>query len=574
MHYTPGTNGTPASYTDADRDRSFYHDPALELGLVGAAIWEPSCLHAVACMLTADDLGHDDYAAVLRVVLEMHSAGQAVDPTLLCAELELRGRTFPHLADGHVLGSDALVSRLVDGRANEPAIYDYIDRIREHSQRRKLAEVSDMIRDTARDGSESAGIIGRARALLDGVDAGPRKGGYQVGAIDSCAFARAEYPRRFIVDDILVEGQPGGLIGPRKSMKTTIGLDLGLSGASGTPFLGTFRVARPVRTLILSGESGAATLQETAHRIAAAKGFELEELGDRLLWGFNLPHLSNPAHLGAVGRFLEAKQIGLAMFDPMYLMLLAGSTGIDASNMFHVGPLMAAVTETCLKAGCTPLFVHHFRKNREAPHELPELDDVAYAGMTEFLRQWILTGRRETYPPGSGQHKLWLAVGGSSGHSGAWAVDVTEGVVDREFRGRTWGVTVLPASHARQGVQEAEQEARAAKEAEKAKAKDEAVARRVGEQAAEAMKILGQVGSMTASDWRARLRLNPDNFKPVLLYLLDSKQVRECMIEVACGKGARQTVGYAPVAGTPDQHLFVRVRHTRTAHPTSSTPLP
>jgi hypothetical protein len=58
-----------------------------------------------------------------------------------------------------------------------------------------------------------------------------------------------------------------------------------------------------------------------------------------------------------------------------------------------------------------------------------------------------LIGRRAVYEPGSGQHKLWLNVGGSAGHSGTWGIDIDEGIDDDSGNG--WDVTVMSESQAR-----------------------------------------------------------------------------------------------------------------------------
>lgn len=113
--------------------------------------------------------------------------------------------------------------------------------------------------------------------------------------IDSRMFSESDFQTTYLIDGIMTDGQPQLYGGPSKSLKTSVLVDQCLSLAAGVPFLGQFDVQTAKRVLLLSSESGTATLQETASRICKVKQMQLAELGDQLLWGFRPPQLTDAA---------------------------------------------------------------------------------------------------------------------------------------------------------------------------------------------------------------------------------------------------------------------------------------
>jgi hypothetical protein len=295
--------------------------------------------------------------------------------------------------------------------------------------------------------------------------------GYRFAALTSEVFFRANYQLEWLVQRLLVRGQPGVLGGPKKVLKTTLGIDLAVSLATGSPFLGHFKVYKPHRVLLISGESGEAVLQETGRRVCKARGIDPYSLA--VHWSFRLPQAGNVLDRAELHKGIKDLGVGVVLLDPLYLSLLAGTDPreVEAGNLYQIGPLLSDLSRACLDAGATPLLFHHARKNVALDGDPMDLEDLSFSGIQEFARQWLLVNRVEPYDPAApGRHRLWLAAGGSAGHGGLWELDVAEGELGDDFAGRKWDVAVKTAGEARQ-------ESRDAKEDQKAQAKAEQLKR-------------------------------------------------------------------------------------------------
>ena len=245
---------------------------------------------------------------------------------------------------------------------------------------------------------------------------------------------------RFLVRGVLVTGQPCIIGGRSKTLKTSIATDLVVSLGSGSPFLGQFKTQRG-NVAFWSGESGAATIRETARRVADARGIDLGACS--ILWSFFVPKLALTDHLGALEQTIRERSIGVAVIDPLYLSLLSAETAGQAGNVFAMGAALQPLGEIGQATGCTMIVLHHFRKSGQPdPDEPAALEELAQSGMAEWCRQWLLLARRSPYQA-DGRHELYFRAGGSFGHAGLWAIDVDEGLLDLDsMDGRRWDVSV------------------------------------------------------------------------------------------------------------------------------------
>lgn len=253
------------------------------------------------------------------------------------------------------------------------------------------------------------------------------------------AFLQEKFDLTFLVSNLLVSGQTMILAGQSKTLKSSISFDLGISLATGTPFLGHFDVPDPQPVTILSAESGRAALIKLAQRIYVQKNLPFKK-DVPLHFGEELPALTIPDHLEAMEKHIEKYGTKLLILDPTYLSLLkAAPLNTQTGIVFQMGQLLKPYGDLGAKHGCVMCLVHHNTKQGAKEfNRLPTLEDISGAGFGEFARQWILLRRRSAYIPKEGEHKLWMVTGGSAGHAGQFTVDVEEGPASDDLDNRRW----------------------------------------------------------------------------------------------------------------------------------------
>lgn len=262
--------------------------------------------------------------------------------------------------------------------------------------------------------------------------------------ISSKSFFTETDPPKWLVRDVMVVGQFAVIGGPLKSLMTPIGLDLGLSVASGTDFLNTFPVPSPARVGFFSCEFARGTVRETAERICRTKGIAGPNLN--IFWSFGLPRLDDDAGLDQLRKTISTQGLRLVLIDQLHACLIR-TCRVNPSNIFEISPIVARVIQACVDCGATLVVTHHARKNaRVDPGGPLDLEDLAQCGIAEAARQWILLNPRSPFVPGRGTHQMRMSIGGSAGFSSLWDVSVDEGQPGPNLDQRTWFVEVRPFS--------------------------------------------------------------------------------------------------------------------------------
>jgi hypothetical protein len=266
---------------------------------------------------------------------------------------------------------------------------------------------------------------------------------------------------RFAVEGVFALDTPTVIGGAFKALKTSIGLDLLVSLATAKPFLGRFRVPEVVRGAYFIGEGGLQFARDVIRRICRARGVDPREVREATVC-HDLPRLDQPIHLGEFRAALRRCKAAVVFLDPLYMQL--GEAGSEASNVFSMGARLRELVDLCFDAGASPVVVHHFKRHLlRAEFVPPTLADLSQSGTAEFAGQWLLSGRRTAYSEENpGSHRLWLSLGGRTGHSALWCVDVEEGVLTGPDS-RRWDVVVSDPAQARRTADEDAQRRRSDK---------------------------------------------------------------------------------------------------------------
>lgn len=238
----------------------------------------------------------------------------------------------------------------------------------------------------------------------------------------------------WMIDQILVAGQPFLLGGKKKTLKTALLCDLAISLATGTPFLDHFAVPHPRRVAFFSAESGARDIQHRIRAISEHKGAN-RELSD-LFVSFERPRLGDQSDLKRISAYITKRSIEVLIVDPLYLTLLAGSKGASGADLYKMGSAFGDVADAVITAGATPVLSHHFKKTVTRDNAELDLDDFSFVGAAEFARQSLLIGRRGSYT-GPTANRLILRTHGF-GRGARFAAQIDEGTLDEP----RWNVSI------------------------------------------------------------------------------------------------------------------------------------
>jgi len=437
-------------------------DTNAEKAVLSSILIRPEVISEVEGILAPRDFHSPWFREVYYTMIALRLAGTPIDVALVLPELKRVGK----IEDPAFFLSEIAVHQATAANAGH-----YAKIVRECANKRRLLDIADTIAADAKNGKASNEILNDLLSATGDMAGSSSNSGFSIERLSSRELATGDFTTNYLVDGVIPAGQPGVASGRFKTLKTGTVIDLSISMATGTPFLGHFDVPEPVRVAIVSAESGKAALKNWGQRIARSKGLELADI-DNLIWSTTLPQLGDASHLRELEKFIVDEDLRCVTLDPTYLAM--SHIGDVSSNVFAMGTALMPLTDLVTQTECTVLLVNHNRKNVANKFAPPELEDISQSGFAEWSRFWLLLGPRREWSEERCEHWLWLRTGGSSGHSGLWHLGVLEGRYN-DPGGRVWDVNVCSATEGRRNEQESRGREKKQKEHEQSNANKNAI---------------------------------------------------------------------------------------------------
>lgn len=162
--------------------------------------------------------------------------------------------------------------------------------------------------------------------------------------------------RRFLLRGLWPAGDYGVLAGAMKAQKTWTALDMVVSVASDTPFLGHVAVESPGPGLVFLGEGSEGNVLRRMRAVAESRGLQVEDLP--IVVCTRAPHLNDTSHLAAMATQIEAMHPALVVVDPLYL----SARGANGADLYAMGAMLETVQHVCQKHAASLLVVHHHNR--------------------------------------------------------------------------------------------------------------------------------------------------------------------------------------------------------------------
>lgn len=187
---------------------------------------------------------------------------------------------------------------------------------------------------------------------------------------------RGIQPPHWLVKNLLTQGASGFIGGEPKCYKSWIGLDLALSVASGSPFLGHFEVMDPGPVLYVQEEDPPVLVKQRVDKIWPAKNSDriVKDAQGQIIWvpGKEIPMdppvdayigegfvVADEAWQSWLDETMARGQYHLIVFDPL-MMLMGDIDEFRAQQM--TTHIFRPLKQLARKHGTSIILIHHMKK--------------------------------------------------------------------------------------------------------------------------------------------------------------------------------------------------------------------
>ncbi|MGH9054335.1 MAG: AAA family ATPase, partial [Acidimicrobiales bacterium] len=164
---------------------------------------------------------------------------------------------------------------------------------------------------------------------------------------------------RWLAQPVWPEDAYGVIAAEKKAGKTWMILDLAVSVASDTPWLGVYPVGKPGPALLFLGEGGERKMIRRLRSVCESRGVLLDGLPLRLC--HRVPLLTSALQLDEIREEIEKVRPAVVIIDPLYL----AAAGAKSSDLYAMGAVLSGVQAVCQGAGAALVVVTHWNKTGE-----------------------------------------------------------------------------------------------------------------------------------------------------------------------------------------------------------------
>lgn len=430
--------------------------------VLGSILLYPPHMEEAARRLRVTDFRHEHEQVVFRAMLDLHRAKSGIDVLLLKKTLDANGK-LSAIEESNA----ALLMRIAKQVPTAAHFRHYLELMLQASLRLRVRKAAEALAEGAADPRRhSSELVNELGATFEDLHREAMGDDALIAHLhDATTPLSNGEPIPYLVPAVLPAGQFGVVAAKSKSLKTKTVLDLAISLATGTEFLGRWPTPRTARVYFLSREITGAVLDHWVEDICAAKGLVRADLGNLILDDATDLDLSTPQGLTTLRRIVERHDRQVAFLDPTNFLL----PGIDLNSLPEMTAHLNAIKRVSDDTGAAIGMVHHNRKNAQdyrqhfAP---PTLSDIHGSGFAQVVRWWVLLNRRREWDAENRKHFLHLVMGGSAGHASQRWYDAEEGRSDRP-EGTFWHTTVLDPQDGADAAAEAKEAAEALADAQK-----------------------------------------------------------------------------------------------------------